>query len=134
MARMRRLQKGTNSPGVGGIERKVEKKRIDQNHLGDTASKGVGAVSGTIILSTWHRPETRRQMQQLMGPRSGLGTHHRRWVQKRGLTKVSITVFPFCHFTRRIYPLFCFNISPCELVCIICTVSSYIIHHFTIMI
>ena len=62
MERMIRLQKGENLPGVGGGVKRVKKKCIGRNQRGDTASKGVGAARRTIIRSTRHRPETRRQM------------------------------------------------------------------------
>ena len=74
----------------------------------------------------------RRRMQHLMDSRSGLGPHHRRGAWKRGLTKVSRTISPFFHFSKRISPLVCFTISPCELVCILCTISPYLLHHFAI--
>ena len=74
----------------------------------------------------------RRRMQQLMDSRSDLGPHCWRGVWKRGLTKASITISPFQHFENRISPLVCFTISPCELVCILCTISAYLLHHFTI--
>ena len=133
MVIMRRLHKGTNSPNVRGGRSKVKKKFIDQKQRRDTASKGVGAACGTIRTSTRHRPEMRRQKQQLMEPRSGLGPHRRRGAQKRELMKASITVSLFYHFAERISPLVCFTISPCELVCIICTISLDLLHHFTIM-
>ena len=130
---MRRIQKGTSPPNVGGGVRKVKKKYIDQNQQGDTASKGVGAACGTIRTSTWHRPEMRRQKQQLMEPRSGLGPHRRSGAQKRGLMKVSITISSFFHFANRISPLVFFIISPCKLVCILCTISPDSLHPLTII-
>ena len=56
MARMRRLQKGTNPPGVASGRRKVKKKCIDQTQQGYTAYKGVGAARGKIKISTRHCP------------------------------------------------------------------------------
>ena len=120
---MRRFQKGTNPPGVGGGGRKVKKKCIDRKKRRGTASKGVGLARGTIRQSTRHRPGTRCRIRQLMDSRSGLGPHRRRGARKRGLMKVSIIIAPFYHFTQRISPLLCFTILPCELVCIFCTIS-----------
>ena len=78
MTIMRRIQKGTSPPNVGGGVRNVKKKYIDQNQKGDTASKGIETDCGTMIRSKWHRTETRPQMQQLMESIRGIGTHCQR--------------------------------------------------------
>ena len=75
----------------------------------------------------------RSQIQNLMESRIRIGTHRQRWVWKRGLAKASITVSQFFHFAKRISPLVCFKISPCEIVCVLCTISQYSLHLFTIM-
>ena len=133
MARMRRLQKGTNPPSVGSGGSKVKKKWINPTQRGYTASKGFGAAWGKIRRSTRHCSQKRRRVHYLMESRSGIGPHRRREAQKRGLMKLSITVSPFFHFAERIYPLVCFTILPYELVYIICTISLDLLHHITIM-
>ena len=122
-----------NPPGVGGDGSKVKKKCINMKHWGDTASKGVETAHGTIRKSTLYRPETRTHTQKIIYSRIRLGPHSCRGARKREPMKVSITVSPFFHFTKRISPLVCFTISPYKLVCILCTISPYLLYHFNIM-
>ena len=136
MTRMRRLQKGMNPPGVGGGKSKVKKKCINRKQQGIRHQRVLERIVGQLdsqidinqIWLMWIR-----RMYQLIESRSGLGPHSRREAWKRNLTKVSITVSPFYNFVKMIYLLLCFYISPCELVCIICIISPYLLHHFTIM-
>ena len=132
MSRMMRLQKGQPT-WCCCVGRKVKKKCIDRKQREDAASESIGEDRGAIRRSACYFPETRRWIQQMMNSRSGIGPHRWRGAQKRGLTKASLTVSLFCHFANIITAVVCLTISPYELVCILYTISPYLLHHFTIM-
>ena len=117
-------------------ERKVKEKFINGKYQVDMASKGDREDSGVFRQSTWHWTDTKKRRDNVCGIQ---------WIQEWGLltiigwglsnirlTKLSITISKFYHFSKKVPLLLCFTILPCALMCIIFTVTPYWFHHFKI--
>ena len=94
-------------------ERKVKEKFINGKYQVDMASKGDREDSGVFRQSTWHWTDTKKRRDNVCGIQ---------WIQEWGLltiigwglsnirlTKVSITISKFYHFSKR---YLCYFVSP----------------------